>query len=407
MPSSDRPYAQVIVDDAITTISGTGGDVHIVCATKERVHELRDAFRAKHPSVPMLWVTGDNSQQEKIANAESWVAGEARLYIGTSVALMGNDNSACRTVMIAGPLWSTVDFVQAYGRLRQEQRGIDSKVVLYLGASEYADHSVEWRNQCSLRTMDDLERSGMLSVEARETARMLLTPNGMWQFLQEKDDCLVSTLASIFHCHPSALRCRRCSNCLRLAPGAKEPRRIETSSRPASVSTTSVALIAMAGTGRVTAPIHPSSQSPARRVATTSVTGKRSLVGTTNVVTSASQTVQFDNPYKKKRNNNSMSAVGPLSKITTLTPVSVAAANAKRRLHQRVQSEQKANRFLRSCFAGCQICKNPNTSAHCDGFLDVGELVSAGTALDHLIGWATRGVFCDGVRLYQRNLIDF
>lgn len=93
--------------------------VHIIVNSKRNADVIFGLLSKKYEA---RLVTADTSDEDQSLAAEQWGGGSVPLLVSTTVALVGNENSACRHVMVVGYLFNLINLVQAVGRLRPKQR---------------------------------------------------------------------------------------------------------------------------------------------------------------------------------------------------------------------------------------------------------------------------------------------
>ena len=184
------------------------GACHILCSSVALVDAITVGLSE---DLSVLSVTGDSSYKEQIACAKSWFRGEHDVLVSTVVALVGNENKECKTIVVAGFLFNVSSLVQAIGRLRPEQRGNTSKVHVFrpaIGNPHRRNAEVEGE-----QVFSEIVQAGCLTMESRELFMALFSPVGLHEVLRSNDGCYLQHLSKMygFLRHP----CGRCGLCLR------------------------------------------------------------------------------------------------------------------------------------------------------------------------------------------------
>ena len=182
------------------------GACHVLCSSKAMVDAIT-AGLSKHLQV--LSITGDSSSQEQSLCAKKWYKGGCDVLVSTVVALVGNENKLCKTIVVAGFLFNVSSLVQAIGRLRPEQRGPTSKVQVFRFPFRKQNRK-DAKLQSQVLYSEILE-AGCLREDSREQFELLFTPVGLQQVLSLKQGCYLQFLSKLFgHVR---LPCGRCGLC--------------------------------------------------------------------------------------------------------------------------------------------------------------------------------------------------
>ena len=165
----------------------------------------------------VLSITGDSAYQDQVMCARKWYSGEYDVLVSTVVALVGNENRLCKTIVVGVFLFNVSSIVQAIGRLRPEQRGPTTRVQVYHSVISSRD-----RYQATKLGEDqftDLSESGCLKVDSKEQFFELFGPMGLQKILSLKEGCYLQQLSRCFGF--SRLACGRCGLCTRMASNSK------------------------------------------------------------------------------------------------------------------------------------------------------------------------------------------
>ena len=103
--------------------------LHIIC---ERKSYAKDIFGVTHKKHSAELVTSENAKEESADISERWNQGAFRVLISTTCALVGNENSRCRHAFQVGCLFDLMNVIQAWGRLRPDQRTQTGSIEMFL-----------------------------------------------------------------------------------------------------------------------------------------------------------------------------------------------------------------------------------------------------------------------------------
>jgi superfamily II DNA helicase RecQ len=185
---------------------GNDYSVHILCALKSDVDIISseiDIFE----NYTLGRVTGDSSCDHMERTAADWREGKIDILVSTTVALVGNESSRCRMVVICGYIYNVLNMVQAIGRLRESQRGPDSEVKVIVPISDI-------RMQTRTEELDriNLLRLGEKGLIANEETNIfmekLLSVKPLYQWVCNKELCRVGSLLELL-----GHQYRKCGNC--------------------------------------------------------------------------------------------------------------------------------------------------------------------------------------------------
>ena len=202
-----------VVDDIATSVvqyvlHSRVGACHVLCSSIALVDAISVGLSSKHLRV--LSTTGDSPYHDQIACAKSWFRGGYDVLVSTVVALVGNENKECKTIVVAGFLFNVSSLVQAIGRLRPEQRGATSKVHVFrfpFRSGNRRDAKLQ-----SEQLFDEIVQAGCLTEASRDLFVSLFTPVGLQEILLSKDGCYLQHLSRMYGF--VRLPCDRCGLCL-------------------------------------------------------------------------------------------------------------------------------------------------------------------------------------------------
>lgn len=222
MDSIDTVTAMDPVGDGFSFFVETVGDVpravvdflentkctpcHILCASKRDAEKIRENLSK---NLRILYVTGDTPSNEQGQCAKDWSLGNCDVLLSTIVALVGNDNSACKTILIAGFLFNVSSIIQAIGRLRPVQRGKNSIVKVF--RQPIRSHHRRKAKETENTTFLELQEAGCLEANDFNHFSKIYSACGLLNFLSKTEGCFLQELSSLFGF--GRTRCGRCSLC--------------------------------------------------------------------------------------------------------------------------------------------------------------------------------------------------
>ena len=202
----------------VTTTKAVGKDVadyikksgripcHVICSSKPVVQEIASLLS---PSMTVLTVTGESSSEEQFSISNSWSCGKCDVLVSTTVALVGNENSKCRTIVIAGVLHNVSSLVQAFGRLRPEQRGADSAVSIFHRPINKT--VLEDTKKIVDTSFQEMKDAGCLDDSTKKDYGNIFSYRGLQEVLLLSNGCYLKKISSFFG--QDRPDCERCSLC--------------------------------------------------------------------------------------------------------------------------------------------------------------------------------------------------
>ena len=132
------------------------------------------------------------------------------MLVSTVVALVGNENRLCKSIVVAGFLFNVSSLVQAIGRLRPEQRGPSSQVQVFRFPIRTVNRH-DAREQCSV-LFSEIVEAGCLKTDSRQQFANLFSPLGLQEVLSLKEGCYLQHLSKFYGF--VRLPCDRCDLCV-------------------------------------------------------------------------------------------------------------------------------------------------------------------------------------------------
>lgn len=197
------------IDSAIANfiLKSTETACHVICDSKVLVEKVLKRV-SNYRNV--LMITGDSSNYEQMRCAEQWASGTYDVLVSTVVALVGNENKMCKTIIVGGFLFNVSSLVQAIGRLRPNQRGKGSSVVVFRSAlyKKLRDEAKVTEKDA----FDELVRATCLVESSREDYSRVFSPVGLQMILSLKTGCYLQSLSHFYgFARSPCLNCGLCS----------------------------------------------------------------------------------------------------------------------------------------------------------------------------------------------------
>ena len=252
------------VEDVATSVIGyvkasRVGACHVLCSSIALVKAVCDGLSGH---LKVLSITGDSSYLEQTSCAKNWYNGDYDVLVSSVVALVGNENRLCKTIVVAGFLFNVSSMVQAIGRLRPEQRGPTSKVQVFRFPIRNADRQ-QAREQTQVLLSEILEVR-CLSKESTQQFTNLFSPLGLQEVLLLKEGCYLQYLSKLYGF--VRLPCDRCGLCRKRVElvGKNKTPILPTSSTVLTPAKTTPDLPSSSGGIRKVSPTFSSAQSSKR-----------------------------------------------------------------------------------------------------------------------------------------------
>ena len=172
-----------------------GTACHVICSSKDYVSQVWEELTGRMKTGSVLAVTSDSTSTDQRETARKWHDAEADVLISSTVALMGNENSRCRLLVIVGYLFDFSSLLQAIGRLRPTQRTKEAKVLVVLPRIDQASQSrnIQQMNQ----KFESLMRMGLLEQEDYADFAAYFGIGGLYKFFNKKGVCRWVGMASV------------------------------------------------------------------------------------------------------------------------------------------------------------------------------------------------------------------
>ena len=188
----------------------TTGHVHVICSTKEDCRSIENQL--KKDRVPCEAVTSETEADVMARVAKDWYGGKIDVLVTTTVALVGNENERCRTIIVVGILFNASSVIQAIGRLRPKQRGDQTAVVL-MRKKITSDDLTRWA-EGDRNSFDVLLSSGVLAKTAlQKSFDKAFGTMCLVQLLRKKTGCFLQGLRESCGCD-SGKACAKCDLCV-------------------------------------------------------------------------------------------------------------------------------------------------------------------------------------------------
>ena len=180
--------------------------IHIIVNSKK---EAENVFQELSMNYESKIVTADSTSEEQALVAKQWSEGAIQLLVSTTIALVGNENSACRHVLVVGYLFNLINLVQAVGRLRPRQRQTGGSFGVFLPLLLRRDF--QRKEQMNTIEFAALRAKRLIGGD-RGLFDRLLTTKGINDWAIDTVSCRVLSLSKVFGFERGA--CLVCDTCV-------------------------------------------------------------------------------------------------------------------------------------------------------------------------------------------------
>lgn len=167
--------------------------VHIILSSKADAEYISSRFESSPFACRLL--TSDIVFEEQQEIAREWRDSTFIVLVSTSLAIVGNENSSCRHLIIGGYLFNLMSVVQAINRLRENQRSGGSSVRFLLPS-------------LSPERLESLRKDDRLKFEALAERKLVPNNAALWKtfgsidglhgWLVEEEGCRIASLSRRF-----------------------------------------------------------------------------------------------------------------------------------------------------------------------------------------------------------------
>lgn len=180
--------------------------IHVICCSTLECTHIQNKLNLGDKCVV---VTSKNTPKDQQEIARRWYVGEIDVLVSSTVALVGNENRRCKHVMIVGILFDVSNLVQAIGRLRPEQRGLNTFVTQFISSSHKTSRPIE---STDLENRYNQMLSGGLIRDCdREIMQQVFHPDS-YRAIFLDDQCYLVTASKMFGYKRDGV-CKRCTWC--------------------------------------------------------------------------------------------------------------------------------------------------------------------------------------------------
>ena len=187
----------------------TSCQIHIICSTVLSAQSIYQELRHQASEVTVQVLVGSDNSSTKMQVAEDWREGKLDILITSTCALMGNENRKCKHIFIVDLIYDMSNLLQAIGRLRKEQGGVNSFVTQFVSCTKMANK--KFVEETTKAKLESLSNMGALREASVDSATSILTMKGLVDFFN-KDGCLLRNLSQEFG-YMRDEDCKRCTNC--------------------------------------------------------------------------------------------------------------------------------------------------------------------------------------------------
>lgn len=181
--------------------------IHVICKTTTMAETLHGQLAELGVDAALVHAKVPKTDQRE--TAMKWARGRVDVLVSTTVALVGNENPACKEIIVMGIVYNLSALVQAMGRLRANQRGPSSRVVQVLVSSERSTHQELTDN--SSASLQQLVDACVLSEDDKKHFRGLFHYENYLKLITTGGSCFLTRIALLYG--SSVPCCRRCTWC--------------------------------------------------------------------------------------------------------------------------------------------------------------------------------------------------
>jgi superfamily II DNA helicase RecQ len=203
---SDDCIAAVVQELEMRVSSCPEAAVHVICTTKDQAGAITTSCSA--PSLSHLrreLVSSDTPREQQERISAAWAEGTVDVLVSTTCALVGNESSRCRAVLICGNLYNLKSLVQAIGRLRPTQRE-GGLVGIFLTRME--PYKMRENDE---QLVQRLQHRSLLDDRAKDSFMRVGTLTGLRDWASDVAGCRIASLSRAFEIIVDP--CRACDVC--------------------------------------------------------------------------------------------------------------------------------------------------------------------------------------------------
>jgi len=188
-------------------LSSRVGACHVLCSSTTLVATITEELSK---TLKVLSITGDSTWQDQVRCAKSWSKGDHDVLVSTVVALVGNENKFCKTIVVGGFLFNVSSLVQAIGRLCPSQSGQDSIVKVF--HTKFFSADCVTASETGGNLFREALEAGCVNDSDRDMFMAVYAPVGLQEVLLMRDGCYLQKHSSVFGF--ALATCTRCGLCL-------------------------------------------------------------------------------------------------------------------------------------------------------------------------------------------------
>lgn len=197
----------VIVSYASRRVASS--QIHIICSTVSSAQSIYEELEQQASGITVQVLVGSDDRSTKMQVAKDWRDGKLDILITSTCALMGNENRNCKHIFIVDLIYDMSNLLQAIGRLRKEQGGVNTVVTQFASSEKMANKKLV--EESTKAKLESLSNMGALREASVDSATSILTMKGLVNFFNKKG-CLLRNLSMEFG-YMRDEDCKRCTNC--------------------------------------------------------------------------------------------------------------------------------------------------------------------------------------------------
>jgi hypothetical protein len=180
--------------------------VHVIVSSKKI--GLQIAQGCADLFITYKCISSDDSQETVLMTAKEWSSSSFEVLVSTTVALVGNENSKCGSVIIVGYLFDLMSVVQAVSRLRVYQRKSNGRISFILPTRTEEWFALHSKRDATRKKV--LENRGLLDNSCIEYDNVC-TIAGIRDWVKTDVGCRIRCLSARFgYASSDCLVCDRC-----------------------------------------------------------------------------------------------------------------------------------------------------------------------------------------------------
>ena len=184
---------------------------HIIVSDKKILLLLAKYFELHNEKFRFSVVSSETLPDVQCRIAELWNCGKTKILVSTTIGLVGTESPYCQQVIIVGYLYSLINVIQAFGRIRPHNKTQHSTVEMIL-PSKMSSNSLSYFTKKDNANRVILKTKGLLKDETSLSYNNLFTFQSLYKWVNEESKCCFWSLATrVGASHP--ISCNTCYRC--------------------------------------------------------------------------------------------------------------------------------------------------------------------------------------------------